>query len=115
VAEAAVVGVPHDVKGEAIYAFVTLEPDQTPGDVLQTELIQQVRRLIGPIATPERIQWADALPKTVSGKIMRRLLRKISTGDISDIGDTSTLLDQDVVLSLIQGAKKPEDQGPSGR
>ena len=115
VAEAAVVGFPHDVKGEAIYAFVTLEPDQTPGDVLQTELIQQVRRLIGPIATPERIQWADALPKTVSGKIMRRLLRKISTGDISDMGDTSTLLDPDVVQQLIMGAKNPEDQGPSGR
>jgi len=115
VAEAAVVGFPHDVKGEAIYAFVTLEPDQTPGDVLQTELIQQVRRLIGPIATPERIQWADALPKTRSGKIMRRLLRKISTGDISDMGDTSTLLDPDVVQQLIMGAKNPEDQGPSGR
>lgn len=68
VAEAAVVGFPHDVKGEAIYAFATLEPDQTPGDVLRTELIQQVRRLIGPIATPERIQWADALPRRSAAK-----------------------------------------------
>ena len=110
VAEAAVVGFPHDIKGEALYAFVTLKPDRIPDDVLRTELIQQVRRLIGPFATPERIQWADALPKTVSGKIMRRLLRKISTGDISDIGDTSTLLDPDVVLSLIQGTKRPGEQ-----
>jgi acetyl-CoA synthetase len=107
VAEAAVVGFPHDVKGEAIYAFVTLEHDQTPSDGLRTELIEQVRRLIGPIATPEQIQWADSLPKTRSGKIMRRLMRKISTGDVSDMGDTSTLLDADVVQRLIQGAKKP--------
>jgi len=83
-------------------------PDQTPGAVLRTELIQQVRRLIGPIATSERIQRADALPKTRSGKIMRRLLRKISTGDICDMGDTSTLLDPGVVQQLIQGAKDPE-------
>lgn len=107
VAEAAVVGFPHDVKGEAIYAFVTLEHDQTPSEGLRTELIQQVCRLIGPIATPEQIQWADALPKTRSGKIMRRLMRKISTGDISDMGDTSTLLNADVVQRLIQGAKNP--------
>ena len=114
VAEAAVVGFPHDVKGEAIYAFVTLETDQTPSDVLRNELIQQVRRIIGPIATPDRIQWADALPKTRSGKIMRRLLRKISTGELSDMGDTSTLLDADIVKRLIQGANKPGDQGSFG-
>ena len=89
-------------------------PDQTPGAVLRTELIQQVRRLIGPIATPERIQWADALPKTRSGKIMRPLLRKISMGDISDMGDTSTLLDPDVVQQLIPGAKNLENREPSG-
>lgn len=76
-------------------------PDQTSGAVLRIELIQQIRRLIGPIATPERIQWADALPRTRSGKIMRRLLRKISTGDIFAMGDTSTLLDPDVVRQLI--------------
>ncbi|MDY7032806.1 MAG: acetate--CoA ligase [Thermodesulfobacteriota bacterium] len=106
VAEAAVVGFPHDIKGEAIYAFVILEHDQIPSDALRTELIQQVRRLIGPIATPEQIQWADALPKTRSGKIMRRLMRKISTGDVSDMGDTSTLLNADVVQRLIQDVKK---------
>ncbi len=109
VAESAVVGFPHEIKGETIYAFVTLESDQTPSDALREELKQHVRRLIGPIATPERIQWADALPKTRSGKIMRRLLRKISTGEGSDIGDTSTLLDVDVVNQLIRGSMKTED------
>jgi len=103
VAEAAVVGFPHEIKGEGIYAFVALKPDQVPSDALRTELVQQVRRLIGPIATPEQIQWAEALPKTRSGKIMRRLLRKISAGDVSDLGDTSTLLDADVVARLIEG------------
>jgi len=106
VAEAAVVGFPHEIKGEGIYAFVILKPGQTPSDALRTELVQQVRRLIGPIAAPDQIQWADALPKTRSGKIMRRLLRKISAGDLSDMGDTSTLLDADVVDRLIQGAKR---------
>jgi acetyl-CoA synthetase len=105
VAEAAVVGVPHDVKGEAIYAFVILESNQSPSEELRKELTQQVRRLIGPIATPERIQWAHALPKTRSGKIMRRLLKKISTGDTADMGDTSTLLNPDVVQQLIQDSK----------
>jgi acetyl-CoA synthetase len=103
VAEAAVVGFPHEIKGEGIYAFVTLKPDQVPSDALRTELVKQVRRLIGPIATPDQIQWAEALPKTRSGKIMRRLLRKISAGDVSDMGDTSTLLDADVVTRLIRG------------
>jgi len=82
---------------------VTLKPNHTPEEALRAELSQQVRHLIGPIATPERIQWADALPKTRSGKIMRRLLRKIATGDVSDMGDTSTLLDADVVTRLIRG------------
>jgi len=76
--------------------------------------MQQVRRLIGPIAVPERIQWADALPKTRSGKVMRRLLRNISAGELSDMGDTSTLLDAEVVQQLIQGAKQLADQAPSG-
>jgi acetyl-CoA synthetase len=107
VAEAAVVGFPHEIKGEGIYAFVILKPDQAPSDALRTELVQEVRRLIGPIATPDQIQWADALPKTRSGKIMRRLLRKISAGDVSEMGDTSTLLDADVVGRLIQGVKRP--------
>lgn len=113
VAEAAVVGFPHNIKGEAIYAFVTLKPDQSPSDSLRTELVQQVRRLIGPIATPERIQWAEALPKTRSGKIMRRLLRNISAGEVSDMGDTSTLLDAAVVQRLIQGAAKTSGDQPS--
>jgi len=104
VAEAAVVGVPHDVKGEAIHAFVILESDQSSSEELRNELAQQVRRLIGPIAAPERIQWAHALPKTRSGKIMRRLLKKISTGDTADLGDTSTLLNPDVVEQLMQDA-----------
>jgi acetyl-CoA synthetase len=104
VAEAAVVGVPHDVKGEAIHAFVILESDQSSSEELRNELAQQVRRLIGPIAAPERIQWAHALPKTRSGKIIRRLLKKISTGDTADLGDTSTLLNPDVVEQLMQDA-----------
>ena len=104
VAEAAVVGVPHEIKGEGIYAYVILKPDQTPSDDLRAELMQQVRRVIGPIAVPEKIQWVDALPKTRSGKIMRRILKKVSTGDVSDMGDTSTLLDADVVKRLIEGA-----------
>ncbi|HDZ90494.1 MAG TPA: acetyl-coenzyme A synthetase, partial [Deltaproteobacteria bacterium] len=107
VAEAAVVGFPHEVKGEAIYAFVILEPDLVLGDDLRAELVQEVRRRIGPIATPDRIQRVDALPKTRSGKIMRRLLRKIAAGDISDMGDTSTLLDPAVVERLIQGSRNP--------
>jgi len=114
VAEAAVVGFPHEIKGEAMYAFVTLKPDQIPSDALKSELMQQVRRLIGPIAVPERIQWADALPKTRSGKVMRRLLRNISAGELSDMGDTSTLLNAEVVQQLIQGAKQLADQAPSG-
>jgi acetyl-CoA synthetase len=105
VAEAAVVGFPHEIKGEAIHAFVILKAGEVPSDVLRGELMQQTRRLIGPIATPERIQWADVLPKTRSGKIMRRLLRNISAGELSDIGDTSTLLDEEVVQRLIQGTK----------
>ena len=110
VAESAVVGLPHEIKGEAIYAFVTLESGQTPSDALRAELKQHVRRLIGPIATPERIQWANALPRTVSGKIMRRLLRKISAGKGSDMGDTSTLLNADVINQLMQEAGKTDDQ-----
>jgi acetyl-CoA synthetase len=114
VAEAAVVGFPHELKGQGIYAFVTLRPEHQPGDALRTELLQQVRRLIGPIAAPERIQFAEALPKTRSGKIMRRLLRKISADDLSDMGDTSTLLDPEVVQRLIKGAAEIRNQGAAG-
>ncbi|MHB1948060.1 MAG: acetate--CoA ligase [Gammaproteobacteria bacterium] len=103
VAEAAVVAVPNDIKGESIYAFVTLKADAVASDALKKELIQQVRTSIGAIATPDYIQWAQALPKTRSGKIMRRLLRKIANNDLADLGDTSTLADPQVVESLIKG------------
>ena len=103
VAEAAVVGYPHDVKGNAIYAFVTLKTGQTASDELLKEIIQVVRREIGPHASPEKIQFTEGLPKTRSGKIMRRILRKIAEDDIEHIGDTSTLADPTVVDSLVEG------------
>lgn len=109
------VGYPHEIKGEAIYAFVTLKPDRSPSQALHAELVEQVRRLIGPIATPERIQWADALPKTRSGKVMRRLLRKISAGEHSDMGDTSTLLDPEALQRLIKGAEEVRDGKEANR
>jgi len=102
VAEAAVVGYPHPIKGESIYAFVVLRPEVEPSADLHKELALQVRRSIGPIATPEKIQFADALPKTRSGKIMRRILRKIASGQVDDFGDTSTLMDPSVLERLIQ-------------
>ena len=102
VAEAAVVGVPHDIKGEGLYAFVTLKLGATPTDALKKELVATVRRLIGPIATPQAIQWAPGLPKTRSGKIMRRILRKIAEGDTSNLGDTTTLADPGVVDDLVK-------------
>jgi acetyl-CoA synthetase len=101
VAEAAVVGFPHDLKGQGIYAFVTLKSDVEPSDALRGELVQVVRREIGPIATPDAIQWAPGLPKTRSGKIMRRILRKIAEGRPDQLGDTSTLADPGVVESLV--------------
>ena len=101
VAEAAVVGFPHDIKGEGIYAYVTLNAGEEYTDVLRDELKQQVRTAIGPIATPDVIHWAPGLPKTRSGKIMRRILRKIATDETDSIGDTSTLADPAVVDSLI--------------
>ena len=101
VAEAAVVGFPHDIKGEGIYAYVTLNAGEEYTDVLKDELKQQVRTAIGPIATPDVIHWAPGLPKTRSGKIMRRILRKIATDETDSIGDTSTLADPAVVDSLI--------------
>jgi acetyl-CoA synthetase len=101
VAEAAVVGFPHDIKGEGIYAYVTLVKDVEPTELLRKELVQQVRKEIGPIASPDVIQWAPGLPKTRSGKIMRRILRKIAANEIDALGDTSTLADPAVVKDLI--------------
>ena len=101
VAESAVVGFPHEVKGEGIYAFVTLNTGVEYNEELRGELMQQVRNVIGPIATPDKIHWAPALPKTRSGKIMRRILRKIATNETDQIGDVSTLADPSVVEHLI--------------
>ncbi|MFC2070052.1 acetate--CoA ligase [Chloroflexota bacterium] len=103
VAEAAVVGMPHEIKGQGIHAFVTLKIGIEGTDELKKELVAHVRKEIGPIATPDKIQFADALPKTRSGKIMRRILTKISAGDVDNLGDTSTLADPSVVESLKQG------------
>ena len=101
VAEAAVVGFPHPVKGQGIYAYATLMHDVEPDEALRKELIDLVRREIGPIASPDLVQWAPALPKTRSGKIMRRILRKIAEGDLHNLGDTSTLADPGVVEKLV--------------
>ena len=102
VAEAAVVGYPHDIKGQGIYAYVTLMNDQEPSEELRKELEKWVRTEIGPIAKPDLIQWAPGLPKTRSGKIMRRILRKIAENDFGALGDTSTLADPSVVDDLIE-------------
>jgi len=102
VAEAAVVGFPHDIKGQGIYAYVTLVVDATPTEQLRTELRDWVRREIGPIATPDHIQWAPGLPKTRSGKIMRRILRKIAANEHDQLGDISTLADPSVVAQLVE-------------
>ncbi len=102
VAEAAVVGFPHDIKGQGIYAYVTLNAGETPDEELQKELVGWVRTEIGPIASPDVIQFAPGLPKTRSGKIMRRILRKVAENDVSSLGDTSTLADPSVVDDLIE-------------
>jgi acetyl-CoA synthetase len=101
VAEAAVVGFPHDIKGQGIYAYVTLNADTEPTEALRKELVAWVRKEIGPIASPDAIQWAPGLPKTRSGKIMRRLLRKIAANETDSLGDTSTLADPGVVTELV--------------
>ncbi|HRD28988.1 MAG TPA: acetate--CoA ligase [Caulobacter sp.] len=101
VAEAAVVGFPHDIKGQGIYAYVTLNADTTPSEELRAALVKWVRREIGPFAAPDAIQWAPGLPKTRSGKIMRRILRKVAENDLSNLGDTSTLADPAVVDDLV--------------
>jgi acetyl-CoA synthetase len=107
VAEAAIVGFPHDIKGQGIYAYVTLVNGAEPSDELRAELVKHVRTEIGPIATPDIIQWAPGLPKTRSGKIMRRILRKIAANDMDSLGDTSTLADPGVVSDLIDNRVKP--------
>jgi acetyl-CoA synthetase len=103
VAEAAVVGFPHDIKGQGIYCYVTLNAGEEPSDELSAELRQQVRREIGPIASPDHLHFTPALPKTRSGKIMRRILRKIAENELGAMGDTSTLADPSVVETLIEG------------
>jgi acetyl-CoA synthetase len=102
VAEAAVVGMPHDIKGQGIYAYVTLKTGVEKSDALKKELIAHVRTLIGPIATPDKIQWADGLPKTRSGKIMRRILKKVAANLLNELGDTSTLADPSVVDDIVK-------------
>ena len=102
VSEAAVVGYPHDIKGQGIYAYVTLNAGEVPGDELKAELVKWVRAEIGPIASPDLIQFAPGLPKTRSGKIMRRILRKIAENDYGSLGDTSTLAEPEVVDDLIE-------------
>jgi acetyl-CoA synthetase len=106
VAEAAVVGFPHDIKGQGIYAYVTLKQGIEPTEELRRALVQQVRNEIGPTATPDFIQWAPGLPKTRSGKIMRRILRKIAENAPDQLGDTSTLADPSVVASLVSNRRE---------
>ena len=101
-AEAAVVGYPHNIKGQGIYAYVSLGFGKQPSDELKKELVLWVRKEIGPIAAPDLIQFAPGLPKTRSGKIMRRILRKIAEDDFSNLGDTSTLAEPAVVDNLIE-------------
>jgi acetyl-CoA synthetase len=101
VAESAVVGFPHDIKGQGIYAFVTLKKGIEPSEELKKELVAHVRKEIGPIASPDKLHFAEALPKTRSGKIMRRILRKIAEGQIDELGDISTLDDSSVVKNLV--------------
>jgi acetyl-CoA synthetase len=96
------VGMPHEIKGDGIYAFVTLKTGIKPTDELKKELVAHVRKQIGPIATPDKIQFTDGLPKTRSGKIMRRILKKIASGDIKNLGDTTTLADPGVVDELVK-------------
>jgi acetyl-CoA synthetase len=106
VAEAAVVGYPHDLKGQGIYAYVTLKVGEEPNGTFRNELVQWVRKEIGPIAIPDQVQWAPALPKTRSGKIMRRILRKIACNDFTNLGDTTTLADPAVVDRLVAARRE---------
>jgi acetyl-CoA synthetase len=113
VAEAAVVGYPHPIKGQGIYAFVTLNTGVIHSDELKQELVKQVRTEIGPIATIDIIQWADALPKTRSGKIMRRILQKIAAGNTENLGDISTIADPAVIENLIRKRIQLQVEMPS--
>ena len=99
------VAFPHDIKGQAIHAYVTLNAGEEESEALRASLVQEVRREIGALAAPERIQFAPTLPKTRSGKIMRRILRKIAEGETGGFGDTSTLADPAVVDQLVAGAR----------
>jgi acetyl-CoA synthetase len=110
VSEAAVVGYPHDIKGQGIYAYVTLMAGETPSDALRKELVTWVRKEIGPIASPDLIQFAPGLPKTRSGKIMRRILRKIAEDEFGALGDTSTLADPAVVDDLISNRQNRREK-----
>lgn len=111
VAEAAVVGYPHEIKGQGIYAYVTLNAGVEPTEQLRKELVELVRKEIGPIAHPDVIQWARGLPKTRSGKIMRRILRKVAADELDSLGDTSTLADPSVVKDIIDHRANKKDQG----
>jgi acetyl-CoA synthetase len=104
VVESAVVGYPHDIKGQGIYAYVIYEGSHHEENLTRQDLLQTVSRIIGPIAKPDKIQFVTGLPKTRSGKIMRRILRKIAEGETSNIGDTSTLLDPSVVDDIMKNA-----------
>ena len=106
VAEAAVVGYPHELKGQGVFAYVTLNAGVEPSEELLRELRQHVRHEIGPIASPDILQFAPSLPKTRSGKIMRRILRKIAEGEFGALGDTSTLADPSVVDTLVSDRQK---------
>ena len=106
VVESAVVGFPHDVKGQGIYAFVIFGNSQHDADLNKRDILQTVTRVIGAIAKPDKILFVSGLPKTRSGKIMRRILRKIAEGETSNLGDTSTLLDPAVVEEIVEGAAK---------
>ncbi|HBS42993.1 MAG TPA: acetyl-coenzyme A synthetase, partial [Oceanospirillales bacterium] len=103
VTEAAVVGYPHDIKGEAIYIYAAPVAGTEPTEEMTESLRATIRGVLGPIASPDKIQWAKDLPKTRSGKIMRRILRKIASNELDNLGDTSTLADPTVVTSLIEG------------
>jgi len=111
VAEAAVVGFPHDIKGQGIYAYVTLKQGQAGSAGLRDDLVAHVRKTIGALATPDVIHWAPSLPKTRSGKIMRRILRKVAAGEFDSLGDVSTLADPSVVDLLVQEKKARTGRG----
>ena len=107
VSEAAVVGYPHDIKGQGIYCYVTLMAGEEGDDELRKDLVAHVRKEIGPLATPDKIQFAPGLPKTRSGKIMRRILRKIAANELENLGDTTTLADPAVVEDLVRNREAP--------